>query len=240
MVEIDAAINAPCYGWFAAGAFFYLYSDTKRRRFGVCSATAALAGMLANYRLSDPVNNWGLVAVYSVFVSPFFVPATARWFSSRVWVFSGLISYPLYLLHENAGWAMILAMRGTWPSVPVFLLPLVPLALIGSVAWLTAAFLEPLGREVLAGSRRPVVASFTLPRLGACTAVAIVAAAAAAVGTALPMTRGREALEAQVLAEDRATLLPLEESLARERLALEDVQRARQAAEQALRNLERK
>lgn len=232
---VGAEVNAPCYGWFAAGAFLYLYVDTRRRSCLAASAISAVLGILANLRPSDATTPFFLAAVYGLFIAPFFVPAVGRFFSHRSWVFGGFISYPLYLLHENAGCAVILALHRSFPGIPGFLLPLLPLSFIGFVSWLIAAFLEPLLRAFLPRVRgTDLQGRFTRPRLLACAAVALVAAGCAAAGASAHLASGRRACEQEILAADRAALEPLEAALARDRAALEDVRRSRLETERAL------
>ena len=74
--------------------------------------------------------------------------------ASKALLFAGAISYPLYLIHENAMVSMIGSVGRAAPWVPSLLLPVLPIAVLSLVAWLIATKAEPALRSLL---RRPFV-----------------------------------------------------------------------------------
>ena len=95
--------------WFALGVSVYL--ATSRSRVGACwpsARTAALA--IATLWICESI----LVACLAMaFLVVVFLAANSKLsmlrFGPFVWL--GTISYPLYLLHENIGWAVLLRLR---------------------------------------------------------------------------------------------------------------------------------
>ena len=69
--------------------------------------------------------------------------------SNKFLVFVGFISYPLYLVHENASISMINQIHDAYPTVPGYLLPILPTIVVTIVAWNIAKYLEPLTRKLI-------------------------------------------------------------------------------------------
>jgi peptidoglycan/LPS O-acetylase OafA/YrhL len=225
-------LNCRCYGWFAAGAFFYLFFETGRRGYFAASVLCAMIGVLANATLADAGDVAVVSSVYLIFIAPFFLDFLRAFFSRREWVFFGFISYPLYLIHENASWAIIRRLSDAFPEIPARLVPLFAIVLVCVLAWLIAAYIEPMGRQLVSkakGGRAPAAQPglFKGGRAEACAALAVLAAAAATLSLFEPIRRPRLALEEQILASERESLLPLEQKLADSRHALAGVREAR-------------
>ena len=68
---------------------------------------------------------------------------------SRVLLFFGLVSYPLYLIHGNAMVSMIIQMHTYLPNLPGFLYPVLPLALLSTIAYLISRYGEPFVKKIL-------------------------------------------------------------------------------------------
>jgi peptidoglycan/LPS O-acetylase OafA/YrhL len=76
------------------------------------------------------------------------VPAQ-RALSHPALLFAGFVSYPLYLIHDQALIGMTLMLSHVAPWMPFLLLPLLPLALLMGVAWVIAAHCEKPVRQAL-------------------------------------------------------------------------------------------
>lgn len=66
-----------------------------------------------------------------------------RVLKTRLLMFLGFVSYPLYLVHENAGVSMIVDLTPLLSPLPMALVPLVPMLVLSGVAWVLAKYLEP-------------------------------------------------------------------------------------------------
>jgi peptidoglycan/LPS O-acetylase OafA/YrhL len=108
--------------------------------------SVALAGLLF----------FGGVAV--LIAAPRLQPLLARRITPRVARTIGLMTYPLYLLHQDAGAALLVALAGAGAS-PRLAAGLSAAAIL-TLAWLVACWLEPVLRRLLAAApvmvgRRP-------------------------------------------------------------------------------------
>ena len=83
-------------------------------------------------------------------ISPWFQSKLA----SRFLIFFGFVSYPLYLLHNNIMIGLT-KLLGDVSSVPLFLLPILPITLIVATSWIIAYYIEPNFRAL----RHPILRS---------------------------------------------------------------------------------
>lgn len=151
------ALSFQHFGWFAAGAMLYVFHAQRQR--GWLLAALALAIVCSLGSASTALSgSRSMAAAASILVVVFFVgslgsPLLQRFLNLRLWQFLGFISYPLYLLHENALISMTAQLGEAWPRLaPAVLpwLPLIPLAVIFAVAWVIASRVEPALRRGLA------------------------------------------------------------------------------------------
>ena len=90
--------------WFAIGICIYL--ATSRKRGGDWKAPVRTAAMAILTVLI--VESMGLALLAFAMAAVVFFAASGRltWLRNPVFVWLGAISYPLYLIHENIGWAI--------------------------------------------------------------------------------------------------------------------------------------
>jgi len=232
ILSLSMAINGTCYGWFAAGALLYVYYRSSRRGWLLASGflwVIALGTSMVPPHLGDLIV---LSAIYAAFVTSFHWGRFARLLSRREWVFLGFISYPLYLVHENTGWSLILKLHRSYPNFPAWLVPIGPLLLVGSVAWLIARFIEPMVRDALTDHRPPRTFAETggsLVRGNGAAWLALAALGGTAIAASDLPTVGaaRAQIESNILASERSALQPMERALLEARRALADARASR-------------
>jgi peptidoglycan/LPS O-acetylase OafA/YrhL len=129
-------------GWFASGAFFYRYFMNK----DMASFALGLSVALLSAR------NWGglmsstmiaFVFIIGMFASSMFSKNLQRFLSNKLLKFFGYISYPLYLIHENATISMIVQLHQRVNEVNPYILSIIPLAIMTLIAWIMTKYLEP-------------------------------------------------------------------------------------------------
>jgi peptidoglycan/LPS O-acetylase OafA/YrhL len=141
-------LNYGYYGWFAAGALFYEYYNSKKIFYWYAGI---FVGLIAARCLGGFASVSMLVASALVFIFAFSLLslATQRVLSSKILVFIGFISYPFYLIHEQAMVSMINQLNQRYDWIPNLLLPILPILLIIFIAWVIARHLEPAFRAVI-------------------------------------------------------------------------------------------
>ena len=141
-------LNWAHYGWFAAGALFYQYYVSKELRYWFAALMVALiaARCLGGLPTKSMVYMTVLVLLFAFSM---FNLTVQKVLSNKILVFIGFISYPLYLVHENATVSMINQIHDTYPILPGIMLPVVPTLMSVGVAWIIAQYCEPFTRKLI-------------------------------------------------------------------------------------------
>jgi peptidoglycan/LPS O-acetylase OafA/YrhL len=135
------------FGWFASGSLFYLFYKTRSLGFLlVALATGFLSALSTTHPLIEQI---GLLTVVCIFAAAAFSARVQAMLSSRILVFFGFVSYPLYLLHYTIIGVLQTNLARKAPAIPDVLYPLAPIALVVLAAWLVARFGEPSLRKLL-------------------------------------------------------------------------------------------
>jgi peptidoglycan/LPS O-acetylase OafA/YrhL len=140
--------NYQHYGWFAAGALFYQYQISKQLKYWLLGLLIALisARCLGGLLSKSMIVATSLVLIFAFSMNSIMIQ---KLLSNKVLVFFGFISYPFYLIHEQAMISMIRQLHSANLGLPDFLLPYLPIMLIVIVAWLIARYLEPATKSVI-------------------------------------------------------------------------------------------
>lgn len=144
----------PC-GWFAAGALFYRYYKEQKKWLFVTAVIVALASALAigkgdyGRRFFVWEEAYAAMFVVIIFVTAMINVRVKKMLDSRILLFMGFVSYPLYLIHENMMISLIVKTDSVMPWIPSVLLPAIPISLVIGIAWLVAKFVDPPARSFL-------------------------------------------------------------------------------------------
>lgn len=139
--------GAEHYGWFAAGALYFVAFKQKNGFYlGLALAMACMAALVRGRGMADMA---AALAVALTFTAAIMSVRVQGLFRTPALTWMGLVSYPLYLLHENLMVSMILKLGRFAPWLPSILMPLVPMAVVVLLAALVAQFAEPRLRQVL-------------------------------------------------------------------------------------------
>lgn len=133
LFEACQTLSFEYFGWFAAGASYYLFTKTGDRRhvlagLGISILNAVCA---SDWKVPDMV---AALLVASLFALVIVSRSLQNLIDGRVLGFFGAISYPLYLIHENMMVAMVVKMGHAWPDLPRSLLPVLPLPALAAVS----------------------------------------------------------------------------------------------------------
>lgn len=130
------------YGWFAAGALFYRYYSSKSISSFIIAlivafiSARALGGLISLSMLFATI-------LISIIACSMVSKTLQKLLSNKVLVFLGFISYPLYLIHENATISIIVQLHRQYDWIPVYLLSILPILAMVLISWLIARYLEP-------------------------------------------------------------------------------------------------
>lgn len=141
-------LNYQHYGWFAARALFYRYYLLKNVS---CFLMGLLVALLSARALDGflSISMIFATALVLIFAVSIFNPMLQALLSNKLLGLIGFISYPLYLIHENAMISMIVQLHNQYDWMPLFLLPLLPILGLIFVAWIIARYLEPVVRQII-------------------------------------------------------------------------------------------
>jgi peptidoglycan/LPS O-acetylase OafA/YrhL len=159
VLDLLNAWGARHYGWFAAGALYYRhFRSGERRLLWQAVALSALATLSLYGMFGLALRAFAAGAAVSVlFALALLSRRVKRLLGLRLLLFIGMVSYPLYLVHENLMIALTVKLGAGQHWIPALLLPLLPAAGLMLLAWLVATRLEPRLRGWLA-------AGFSTPR----------------------------------------------------------------------------
>lgn len=142
------ALDYKYYGWFAAGALFYRYFVSKDK---ITFIAAILMALLS-------ARTWGglmsqtmiaFIVIIAVFAGAMVSVRVQKILSNKILTFTGFISYPLYLIHENATISTIVQLHEQFAWVNVYVLSLLPLVMCVLISWWIATYAEPFVRTLM-------------------------------------------------------------------------------------------
>jgi peptidoglycan/LPS O-acetylase OafA/YrhL len=142
-------LGAQYFGWFAIGIYTYIYIQEKKVQDKLILFILSLTNILLfNKDSFNPTLILMLTILMLVWFGPFIYPSYRRFLESKIVLFFGFISYPLYLLHQNLITGMTIEFYNLGLRLPGFLFPVTFLIPIIFVSF-SIAKLEPMIRNVL-------------------------------------------------------------------------------------------
>lgn len=127
--------------WFLIGIVSYLFYKGELGKFAY-PALFTLCGLALLAMYKDPLKIVAASAVIALFVAVTWHGKLKTILRIRLFAFFGMISYPLYLIHENAGVAIIVK-GGKYDLIPPVVLPIIALVIMTIPAYLIATYIEP-------------------------------------------------------------------------------------------------
>ena len=132
------------FGWFASGSAFYEFSTTKKPKYFLNACIAGLISAIALSASSSGVlPNVATISVFLLFALAIANINFQNLLQTRFILFLGIVSYPLYLFHENMMISMIIKIGKHLPRLPGLLVPIAPVILLSLLAYFIARYAEP-------------------------------------------------------------------------------------------------
>ena len=134
--------------FFLLGILFYEFMSN--RYYEVKYFTWMVLALLPFHYLM--IGDWGLISMNIIllllFLGVMYSDYAKKFISFPLFGFFALVSYPLYLIHENAGVSLIVEI-GKLDIVPMFLLPVLAIMITAAIAYPIARFYEPFVQKWL-------------------------------------------------------------------------------------------
>lgn len=129
------------FGWFASGSLAYLYFVNNQSKYILLCVLVSFIEMLKY--LHDISALLYIIFILALFITPICFEKTRILFKNKLLLFFGLISYPLYLIHENALISLICKTNQLGLPIPNLLLPILPLFVLCIISYVIVTYFEP-------------------------------------------------------------------------------------------------
>ena len=135
------------FGSFCVGAILFKALTKRDHVMLLFSFIMMFPTLLIVFSKEDEMIVGGIF--YMIFVFALYNRFIARFFENKYLVLLGFISYPLYLIHENALIAFTIKTHQIFPNMPAHLTSLPGLALILMLSFLISKYFEPNAKKLL-------------------------------------------------------------------------------------------
>jgi len=138
--------SARYYGWFAAGALYYKYFCDRKNHVLISAIAIACVASLVEGGGDWQPKIFAILLVFLFTLS--LINSNVRTVLTHpVLLFIGLISYPLYLIHQNIMVALSVKIGQLVPTAYAIGNPILPIALVIGMGWGVTIYMEPWMRE---------------------------------------------------------------------------------------------
>jgi len=139
------------YGWFLIGVFLYKYVNSSEIK--NLFIIIVLSSMIILIDFLNEVISFGSfigsVFMITIFIIPVFFSRIKLFISSKIFLFFGLISYPLYLIHQNLVTGLAIKLHNMGFNFPSFILPIPFLFLVIFISFLIVKLEIVIKRKVI-------------------------------------------------------------------------------------------
>jgi peptidoglycan/LPS O-acetylase OafA/YrhL len=144
---VSTLLSLQYFGWFAGGCAAYLFFKNRELKY-LLFAMVMAATELYLMKAGKETFFFGIVLL-GLFILPIYFEKWRVLFANRFLFFFGFISYPLYLVHENAMIAMIVKLHKYSGVIPDILLPIIPILILAGITYFIAAKAEPYVKKIV-------------------------------------------------------------------------------------------
>jgi peptidoglycan/LPS O-acetylase OafA/YrhL len=139
------------FGWFASGAAFYVFFRNGTFSWlALASAMALLSSLTSRGLHWQPFIAGSLISLS--FALAVISPTAQYILRLRLFQFLGLVSYPLYLIHENILISLIIKGGRFMSPEQSLYIPVLSLALLSIAAYFITQYLEPRVKQIIVKS----------------------------------------------------------------------------------------
>jgi len=147
--NVSKALSLRYFGWFSAGAAFYLFHNTRKKSWFYLGVFISLLSAIAIRKDFSIAPIVGAVLVSALFSISLISTRLQSILRSKFLLLFGLVSYPLYLIHDNAMISMITISSYMTSSVPGYLVPVLPVIILTGTSYLIVKYGEPRLKKII-------------------------------------------------------------------------------------------
>ncbi|KGJ96012.1 acyltransferase family protein [Colwellia psychrerythraea] len=141
--SISHHLSFEYFGWFAAGTSFYMFIKHDNKKWFLLGLLMCTTSSLVTALESNSLGIFvAIMAISTLFSYSLVNRNIQKLLSNKFLLFFGYISYPLYLLHENMMISLTIQFKSLLPENISFLLPVLAIVFISSVAYIIAKHIE--------------------------------------------------------------------------------------------------
>lgn len=146
LTVLSNAFSFKFFSWFASGSLAYLYFGSKNLKYLYLSILVGVVEVF-RYQYDITLMLYSMV-ILLVFFIPVYFEKSRFLIGNKVLLFLGFISYPLYLIHENAMIALICKIH-KFVDMPLILLPVISITIIIFISYLIVKIAEPFVHRLI-------------------------------------------------------------------------------------------
>lgn len=156
LYSVTSILSFKYFGWFSAGAAYYLFVKTNKTKWFIIGVVFSLASSFieSNYQYG-PFIAATLVSLF--FMASIISTRLQSIISNKLFLCFGFISYPLYLLHENMMISITIKLGNYIDYVPTFLFPIIAIVFISVLSYYISKYIEPVIRNKIRSSVKSVM-----------------------------------------------------------------------------------
>lgn len=136
LYTISSHLSFSYFGWFAAGSLFYLYWEQRDIRcFYAGFVLALICSLILSIKQSDPFSMFAAIILSLLFAYGLRIHLIQKILSIKPLLFWGTISYPMYLIHENALISILVQYSHFFSIIHQFFQPIFVISFLAIIAY---------------------------------------------------------------------------------------------------------
>ena len=151
---IFGALSLQHFGWFCIGSLMYIGYKKNDRHYILASILILPPAILSTDR-NDIGVFFACTLVFCIFYTSLFHEKLSKLLNSKIFIFFGFISYPLYLIHQNAMISLTIKTHHQLKWLNGILTPIPGLLAIILISYAIAKYGEPILKEKISRLKQP-------------------------------------------------------------------------------------
>ena len=146
---IFGALSLQHFGWFCIGALMYVWYRKNDSRHALISIAILPAAIFSTNKI-EISSLTACTTIFLIFYLSLFQKRISNFINSKIFIFFGFISYPLYLIHQNTIISLSIKVHNQLDWLNGLLTPIPGLAITILTSYIIAKYAEPAIKEKIA------------------------------------------------------------------------------------------